>query len=442
MASMQQNKPINTFISQNFKSLLFIVIFLTLLFIGGNVFSSSPFTDDFEGYNFGDLTGQGGWATSTPYDSWQVSTTTTEVGDQAIDCYDGYCGNNKTGDSVANGKWVFWTYASEDFTFGFWIKEGSSDICRVDIGTSTIRYYNGDWFDTGWSVVHDGYYPLQIEWDSTSNQCRIQYDISAWSDWFNAYDTFSYIDRLDIFATELADGNRFIDNISDTLLLPCDDEHCGYCQTYSTCINSGCSWFYSIYLQNYYCTDYIAPTPDECGSFYKCQFCGNQTTCEEELNCEWTDRGLGDRCYMIEPTIPPDQVDWEVPDLDDCSGLPALDTIVCEIKNLISGIFMPSQEKVEDLYQTIGAFKEKFPFNYVASFDSFFSNIVEDLDATTTIPIEILGATSSVNFTFWNTTTTIGGEEETLNNVLFDFTTFIFLMGWFAWFISLIRRFF
>lgn len=445
MSSIQQNRSINSFISQNIKSLFLIVVFLTLLFVGGKMFGASPFTDDFEGYNIGDLSGQGGWATSTPYDSWRVSTTTVEVGDQAIDCYYGYCGNNKTGSQVASGEWIFWTYADDGFSFGFWIKEGTSDICRVDIshGTSTnVWYYNGAWVDTDLPVVYDDYRPLTIEWDSTTDQCRIQYDYNPWTDWFNAYDTFSYIDRLDIFATELPNGARFIDNITDTLSLPCDIDHCGYCGIYSSCISAGCSWDYSIYLQDYYCADLPEPDPEECDAFYKCQYCGDQTTCEEQLNCQWIDRGYGDQCYMYEPTIPPDQVDWEVPDLDDCSGLPALDTIVCEIKNLMIGAFMPSTTTTEALYQTVGAFKAKFPFNYIASLDTFFSDIAEDLEATTTIPIEILGATSTVSFVFWNATTTIGGSEETLKNVLMDFTTFIVLMGWFAWFISLIKRFF
>ena len=442
MVSNQQNRSINSFISQNRKSLIFVVVFLTLLFVGGKMFGASPFTDYFEGYDLGDLSGQGSWATSTPYYSWQVSTTTVEVGDQAIDCYDGYCGNTRTGTPVENGKWVFWTYAGDGATFGFWIKESTSDICRVDIGYTYVRYYNGDWFDTEWEIIHDEYHPLSIEWDSTLNQCRIQYAYYPWSDWFDSYHAFSEIDRLDIFATTLPDNNKFIDNISDTLNLPCDSEHCGYCEEYTSCINANCSWDYSIYLQDYYCFDLPEPDPDECGAFYKCQYCESPITCGEQLNCQWIDRGYGDQCYMEEPTIPPGQVDWEVPDLDDCSGLPALDTIVCEIKNLITGVFMPSTTTTEALYQTVGAFKEKFPFNYIASLDTFFSDIAEDLEATTTIPIEILGATSTVSFVFWEATTTIGGAEETLRNVLMDFTTFIVLLGWFAWFISLIKRFF
>lgn len=425
----------------NFKLLISIAIFFLLLTTCGKVFGASPFTEDFEGYSIGDLSGQGGWATSTPYGSWQVSTTTVEVGNQSIDCYYGYCKNTRTGTQIADGTWTFWTYASSPFGFGFWIIEDSSEVCRVDIGTSTIRYYNGAWFDTGWELVYDDYQSLQIQWDATLDQCRIRYN-AGWSDWWNAYDTFDYINGLDIFATDLPDGNRFIDYISDTVQLPCESDHCGYCETSTTCVSAGCSWYYSVYLQQYSCVPLFTPDPEECGSFHKCQYCGDQTTCEAELDCEWTDRGEGSQCYMIEPTVPPDQADWEIPDIDSCESLPALDTIVCEIKNLISGIFMPSQAKIETLYQTIGAFKEKFPFNYVGILNEFFDEITEDLQATTTIPITVLGATSTIDFSFWDATTTIGGNEETFKNILFDFTTFLVLMGWFVWLVSLIKRFF
>lgn len=441
MSFKQRNRSIPTpQPAWNFKLLMIAILFFLL--IGGKTFGASPFTDDFEGYSLGDLSGQGGWATSTPYYSWQVSTTTTEVGEQAIDCYYGYCGNTKTGTSVEIGKWVFWTYASENFGFGFWIKEGTSDICRVDVSSGgTIKYIDDTgWVDTGWPVIYNNYSPLEIWWNATTDQCKIAYNFNI-TDWYYSADTFLSIDRLDIFATETPNGNRFIDNISDTLDLPCDDEHCGYCEIYSTCISAGCSWDYSIYLQDYYCYDVSEPVDDECGAFYKCQYCGDQTTCEAELNCQWTDIGFGNQCYMIEPTIPPGQVDWEIPELDECSGS-ATEIILCEIKNLITGAVMPSQEKIESLYQTIGAFKQKFPFNYIAGLNSFFGNVSNGLEDTKTIPISILGTTSTVNFMFWNSTTTIGGEEETFKNILFDFSTFIILMGWFVWLISLIKRFF
>ena len=430
--------------AREIKSLFFVVIFLFLLLIGGSVFGASPFTDDFEDYIVGDLSGQGGWTTTTPYNSWQVSTTTTEVGEYSIGCFNGYCANTKSGDPVSNGIWVFYTYATTTADFGFWIKEGTSDICRVDLSSAqTIQYYgDSGWVDTGWPVIYNQYQPLQIEWDATLDQCRVQYATTTWSSWFDAYNNFIYIDALNIVITNTANLERFIDYISDTLSFPCDSDHCGYCDESTTCISAGCSWSYSVYLQEYFCGTYYSPDPDICGSFFKCQYCDDQSTCEAELNCQWTDIGYGDRCYMIEPTIPPDQVDWELPEIDDCASETGIIAWLCEIKNFIAGIFMPTQEKIETLYQTVGAFKEKFPFNYLSLLSGFFSDISDDLQATKTIPVEILGATSTVNFGFWNSTTSIGGQEETFKNMLYDFTTFVVLMGWFVWFISIIKRFF
>ncbi|GAI38124.1 unnamed protein product, partial [marine sediment metagenome] len=63
------------------------------------------------------------------------------------------------------------------------------------------------------------------------------------------------------------------------------------------------------------------------------------------------------------------------------------------------------------------------------------------LDEEKGIPVKILGQEGNVDFSFWDKTTTIGGLSETFKNVLKDFTTFIIFLGWFAWLISAIRRF-
>ena len=440
MASIQQNKSIQCFISRNFKPLLFVVVFLTLLFVGSKMFGASPFTDYFDDYTGVDLNDNSDWEDCQSYFSFQISSTTnysepnSAFGQETVW---GKC-SEKTGNQIGIGSLSFWAK----------ISGGTSPSTSVFLtgATSTARwmfypngdtgYYDGQFYNVC-SVDNDTWFWLILEWNNITDKVRYTCEsIGQTSGWVDAiYETdIDYFDKVRMLATG-NNPNSYFDDFGGMT-------SCQFYEVYETCVAGGCSWYYSIYLQEYFCVDPISPDPEECGAFYKCQYCETLTTCEQQFNCEWIDKGYGNQCYLEEPTIPPDQADWEIPDLDDCSGLPALDTIVCEIKNLISGVFMPSQEKVEVLYQTIGVFKEKFPFNYVASFNTFFSDIAVSLEETTTIPIEILGATSTVNFTFWNTTTTIGGEVETLNNVLFDFTTFIFLMGWFVWFISLIKRFF
>lgn len=444
MASKQQNISINTFISQNSKSLFFIVIFLTLLFAGGKMFGASPFTEDFDSYIAGDLNNQSDWEDCQSYWSYQVSTTTSYSEPSSAFTPQSVWGrcSEKTGNQIETGSWSFWgrIFAGAGSISQFYLYSGTSTQAEAMMSFDTggnIDYYNGSSWINVCSVDDDVWFWSIIEWDNTTNKVRYTCEsISQTSGWVDPpYDqTINYLSRFRLLSTG-NNPNTYIDDIGEM-------SSCQFHETYSSCIDDNCSWYYSIYLQEYFCVDLITPDDEECDAFYKCQYCSDQTTCEEQLNCQWTDRGYGDQCYMIEPTIPPDQVSWEIPDLDDCSSLPALDTLVCEIKNLITGAVMPSQAKIETLYQTIGAFKNKFPFNYVASLDDFFTNISDDLEATSTIPIEILGATSSVNFVFWNATTTIGGSEETLKNILIDLTTFIILLGWFTWFISLIKRFF
>lgn len=223
---------------------------------------------------------------------------------------------------------------------------------------------------------------------------------------------------------------------------PCSLGFCKYCETYDTCIEAGCSWYYSTWLQQYFCVEPFEPEPEECGSFFKCQYCTTQTTCELQLNCEWIDRGLGFKCYMKEPTIPPPQVSWEVPELEDCDELTGIERWLCKIKNFIAGIFMPTQTKIDELYNTLGAFQQKFPFNYILALQTFFNSVRVSLDTQKSIPIKILGQEADVSFAFWDKTTTIGGVSETFKNILFDFTTILVFLCWFVWLIHFVRRFF
>lgn len=461
MTSKQRNRQIP--IPQpawNFKLLILIAIFL---FLGSNVFSATPFEDYFDTYDIGNLAGQGDWATTTP-PYFYAQTTTTDYHSSDISVYwdssaDGEI--KKFGNVVGEGRWSFWIKVNSDtgshyewtnillktgtdnmatyLRFECWDTGEPSD-CRASDTIFIKRNYPTR--TTFCEIPLDTWTNLQVEWASSTNSVRWKCGDNAWTDYFTGTG-FDDIKGLELATSEDAGKLQFnLDSIGETPYPECDSDHCNLCEVYDTCSNAGCYWYYSIYLQEYYCVDPFVPEDDECGSFFKCQYCLTQTPCEAELNCEWVDIGYGEKCYMIEPTIPPEQADWEVPELDDCGALSGAELWLCEIKNMIAGMFMPTTTTTEALYQTIGAFKEKFPFNYISGLNYFFTGISEGLEATTTIPIEILGATSTINFTFWNSTTTIGGEVETFKNILYDFTTFVILMGWFVWLISLIKRFF
>lgn len=458
MASNQQNRSIKCFISRNFKLLMFVAI---SLFIGSNVFSASPFTDYFDYYDIGNLAGQGNWATTTQ--DFYAQTTTTNWHSSDISVYWTSSENSsikKTGSEITIGQWSFWLMVNTDATsgsdneWGVVLLSGDSpstsylriecyeEDCSLTSETARIQYSTAGMKMPLCDIPTNEWVNFQAGWDSSNETTRWKCGDNAWTTW-DTRGAFDYISTFELRGSnETGKVKINLDSIGATPYPVCELGQCKFCEVYPTCIDAGCFWYYSIYFQKHYCVEPFIPEDDECGSFYKCQYCLNQTTCEQQLNCQWTDIGFGVKCYMIEPTIPIPQVEWETPTLDDCNVLSGTEKWLCEIKNFIAGIFMPSQEKLEEIYQTIGAFKEKFPFNYMGSLDIFFENIAESLDEEKSIPIKILGHESDVDFTFWNNTTTIGGEEETFKNVWFDFTTAIVLIGWFVWLISWIKRFF
>lgn len=443
MTSTQRNRSINTFISQNLKSLFFVVVFLTLLLVGGTMFGASPFTDNFDSYSGFDLNDNSDWEDCASYWSFEISTTTNfSEPNSAFALQSGFgrC-SEKTGNQIGTGSLTFWAKISggtSGNSSGV-ILSGATSSARFlfNANTGDISYYNSELsIIPVCNVESDVWFWLSFEWNNITDKVKYTCEtIGQTSGWVDAtYETdIEYFSKVQMLATG-NHANTYIDDFGTMSV-------CSLYQGYYSCIDAGCSWDYSIYLQEYFCSALPEPDAEQCDAFYKCQYCGDQTTCEEQLNCQWINKGYGEQCYMAEPTIPPDQVDWEVPELDECTGN-ALNVLVCEIKNLITGAVMPSEEKIEILYQTFGAFKEKFPFNYLTSLNEFFSTISEDLVATTTIPIKILGQESDVSFRLWDATTTIGGSEETIKNVMIDTTTFVILMCWFVWLLSLIKRFF
>lgn len=292
-------------------------------------------------------------------------------------------------------------------------------------------------------ISKENWITFHLRADFDNKMIRITSDEveGQWCMWFKAERTASILTKLELrsFKTKIA-----FDDFEEKGI--CELGGCQYCEIYETCIEAGCFWYYSFYGcqigQCYSCVEPYEPEPEECGAFYQCQYCMTQETCEEQLNCEWVDRGLGFKCYMKEPQMPPEQVAWEVPELEDCSELSGVEKWLCEIKNFVAGIFMPSQEKIDILYQTFANFKERFPFNYIGSMNFFFSDVRNSLDQEKNIPVKILGQQGDVSFGFWDKTTTIGGISETFKDIVKDFTTFIVFLGWFLWLISFLQRFF
>lgn len=416
----------------------FISLIGLFLFVGGNkAFAGAYLTEDFESATssvimdhfqtaVGEFTspcGQSRFITDNtrPYESsWGMSHDIDKVGCDTLQ----YSGGNATTTQT-----TFWAYVDGVFSyeiFQFYLTPGTA--CAVQL----------DWLDTEFELDSWNKIVLKTTYEFGVLSCYLFVNSNLIE---SASTTMTHFDSLNILSSIPSGNTIYFDDFE--YLEECDEDHCALCEHFGTCIDAGCSWYYSIYLQESWCIDYYEPGADECGSFFKCQFCTTTELCEAELNCEWKDIGFGERCYMIEPTVPPVQEEWQVPALEDCNEItPITAKFLCEIKNLLAGIFMPSQEKIDVLFQTIGAFKMKLPFNYVNEISVFLDAIRTSIDDEAEIPIKILGQESTVSFAFWNSTTSIGGQVETLKNVVIDFSSIIMIIAWLMWLLSLIRRFF
>lgn len=111
-----------------------------------------------------------------------------------------------------------------------------------------------------------------------------------------------------------------------------------------------------------------------------------------------------------------ERIEWEEPDLDNCSALSGAEKWLCEIKNYIRSFFIPDKEKIEEMKTTIGELKHRFPFSYLALVQKEIEEMKEGSEATTTaLTITLLDNSYSLDWDFLNTTTTFAGLSKTTN---------------------------
>lgn len=447
--SMAQNFGRNEF--RAIKCYVLIGLCLTGLFLFSNeVLGATIFEDDFESYTTGqDLGSQVDWTCG--FTNAIITENKAQSGIKSV--------RNKYHDNPAEsvcfkdglpveeeGSQQIWFYITSGFTELVSFEIDNNEV-GMGIENGLVKYLDSafQWQTLTTFNEYDEWVSLGIRWQYSihpSSEISYSYNGGDWTDWIYFGSTTNYQRVIISWPTQQEDAVFYFDTIEEAPP-PCELGTCWACISFDTCATAGCWWYHSVYIQGYYCGEPYDPDPEVCGPFFKCQYCLTQELCEAEAEtCEWANKGYGEKCYMLEPTIPPIQEEWEVPDLEDCGVLSGVELWLCEIKNFIAGVFMPSQTKITALYQTIGAFKDRFPFNYAGSLKTFFIDIEESIDEEKGIPIKVLGQESNVSFEFWDEETTIGGVAETFKNILFDFTTLIVLLGFFVWIISLIRRFF
>jgi hypothetical protein len=87
-------------------------------------------------------------------------------------------------------------------------------------------------------------------------------------------------------------------------------------------------------------------------------------------------------------------------------------------------------------------FKQKFPFNYINLFTSFYQDINNGINETSTIPFKILGQSGNVDLAFWENQATIGGITQTFSHIIYNIFLFLFLFIFVLWLISYLKRIF
>ena len=126
---------------------------------------------------------------------------------------------------------------------------------------------------------------------------------------------------------------------------------------------------------------------------------------------------------------------------EDCDSLEGFEKIMCEFTNFVKSIFAPSKAGLDGLSQDIDQIKTKFPFTYISEFFTFITDIKNGVDEDKGITFNILGNEGTVDFSFWESTTEVGGVVQTFSTIFKSFVIFVILIGFVGgWLIPFIRR--
>lgn len=114
--------------------------------------------------------------------------------------------------------------------------------------------------------------------------------------------------------------------------------------------------------------------------------------------CSGINGGTSDYCSGNK-TSPPLMPELPAGSLDDCSGLPILEGLVCKMGNTLKTIFLPSSEKINELNQTINKMSSKFPFSYISKATETFNDVKGNITETSMLELSIMGSEkSSIDF--------------------------------------------
>lgn len=100
----------------------------------------------------------------------------------------------------------------------------------------------------------------------------------------------------------------------------------------------------------------------------------------------------------IPPELPPTT---EIPTPTDCDNYSGIEKILCNLGNMIQGIFLPSVDKLSELQTKINKIGNVFPFNYLRAIGSVFSNSTYSITSGG-LTMTIMNNTRTLNAGFYN----------------------------------------
>jgi hypothetical protein len=145
--------------------------------------------------------------------------------------------------------------------------------------------------------------------------------------------------------------------------------------------------------------------------------------------------------YLTENTAPPASVfnpidfgSWGFTE-ENCDSYDILPKLVCQIKNMLGGIFLPTAPALTSAQQTFSQFQNKFPFNYIAEVQDTMATVYDGITQEgTAIQITLFGHTEPINFSWFSGT----GLGKTIQGAM----VFFLILGFVFWGIDFMGRIF
>lgn len=120
-----------------------------------------------------------------------------------------------------------------------------------------------------------------------------------------------------------------------------------------------------------------------------------------------------------------------LPTQEDCSSYTFPDKWICEIKNLLTSAFLPSESKLNELNIAINSFQGKAPFNYLSSAINKFNDLKNGISESD-LNITLMSNTSEVNL----------NDLTGLYDVIKGFFTIMVVLAFIFWGVGYIKHFF